>query len=183
MKVRAPSKRLRLFAAVTLTAWIGALLCHGQALELSRIEGVSRQVSEVQFADLGLPLVAGRDLRCPVDGQRGEATRVDAAPHRALSRLPEEAAGGVAVHADVHGDGAGIRDEAAAIFDNLHMLHNNLDDVLSRPDLYPTRKEQRARILKIRDLYPHRNRWGWACAFQIQRTFGPGTMGGRGNEC
>lgn len=26
MKVRAPSKRLRLFAAVTLTAWIGALL-------------------------------------------------------------------------------------------------------------------------------------------------------------
>ena len=47
--------------------------------------------------------------------------------------------------------------EAAAIFDNLHMAHDNLDDVLSRPDLYPTRKEQRARILKILDIYLHRN--------------------------
>lgn len=47
--------------------------------------------------------------------------------------------------------------EAAAIFDNLHMLHDNLDDVLSRPDLYPTRKEQRARILEILDIYLHRN--------------------------
>ena len=47
--------------------------------------------------------------------------------------------------------------EASAIFDNLHMLHDNVDDVLSRPDLYSTRKEQRARILNILDIYLHRN--------------------------
>ena len=47
--------------------------------------------------------------------------------------------------------------DAAAIFDNLHMLHDNLDDVLSRPDLFATRKEQRARILQILDIYLHRN--------------------------
>jgi hypothetical protein len=43
--------------------------------------------------------------------------------------------------------------EAAAIFDNLHMLHDNLDDVLSRPDLFATHEARRARILKLLELY------------------------------
>lgn len=47
--------------------------------------------------------------------------------------------------------------EAAAIFDNLHMLHDNLDDVLSRPDLYPSIADKRARILRILPIYLHRN--------------------------
>lgn len=47
--------------------------------------------------------------------------------------------------------------EAAAIFDNLHMLHDNVDDVLSRPDLYPTPAAKRAAILKIHEIYLHRN--------------------------
>ena len=47
--------------------------------------------------------------------------------------------------------------EAAAIFDNLHMLHDNIDDVLSRPDLYPTPKAKREAILRIVPIYLHRN--------------------------
>ena len=47
--------------------------------------------------------------------------------------------------------------EAAAIFDNLHMLHDNIDDVLSRPDLYPTLDSKRAAVLKILPIYLHRN--------------------------
>lgn len=47
--------------------------------------------------------------------------------------------------------------EVAAIFDNLHMLHDNIDDVLSRPDLYPTRDAQRTAILRILPVYLHRN--------------------------
>ncbi|MBI4381108.1 MAG: cytochrome c [candidate division NC10 bacterium] len=47
--------------------------------------------------------------------------------------------------------------EAAAIFDNLHMLHDNLDDILTRPDLYPTMAAKRAAILKILPIYLHRN--------------------------
>ncbi|HEV8616112.1 MAG TPA: cytochrome c [Methylomirabilota bacterium] len=47
--------------------------------------------------------------------------------------------------------------EAAAIFDNLHMLHDNIDDVLSRPDLYPTADARRAAILRILPIYLHRN--------------------------
>lgn len=47
--------------------------------------------------------------------------------------------------------------EATAIFDHLHMLHDNIDDVLSRPDLYPTREAQRAAILRILPVYLHRN--------------------------
>lgn len=47
--------------------------------------------------------------------------------------------------------------EEAAIFDNLHMLHDNIDDVLSRPDLYRTREAQRAAILRILPVYLHRN--------------------------
>jgi hypothetical protein len=47
--------------------------------------------------------------------------------------------------------------EAAAIFDNLHMLHDNVDDVLSRPDLYPTLEAKREAILRILPIYLHRN--------------------------
>jgi hypothetical protein len=47
--------------------------------------------------------------------------------------------------------------EAAAIFDNLHMLHDNIDDVLSRPDLYPTLKAKREAILRIVPIYLHHN--------------------------
>jgi hypothetical protein len=49
--------------------------------------------------------------------------------------------------------------EAAAIFDNLHMLHDNVDDILSRPDLYPKRDSQRDAILKVLDIYLHRNHY------------------------
>jgi hypothetical protein len=47
--------------------------------------------------------------------------------------------------------------EAAAIFDNLHMLHDNFDDILARPDLYPTLQAKRAAILKILPIYLHRS--------------------------
>ena len=47
--------------------------------------------------------------------------------------------------------------EAAATFDNLHMLHDNMDDVLMRPDLYPSKKDKREAILKILPIYVHRN--------------------------
>jgi hypothetical protein len=50
--------------------------------------------------------------------------------------------------------------EAANIFDNLHMLHDNLDDILSRPDLYPTHKARRERVLNILDFYLHRHHAG-----------------------
>jgi hypothetical protein len=50
--------------------------------------------------------------------------------------------------------------EAAAIFDNLHMLHDNVDDVLSRPDLYPSYEDKRRRIMDILDVYLHRNHLG-----------------------
>ncbi|HEV8306734.1 MAG TPA: hypothetical protein VGW35_03640 [Methylomirabilota bacterium] len=47
--------------------------------------------------------------------------------------------------------------ELAAIFDNLHMLHDNMDDVLSRPDLYPTLGAKREAILRIFSIYLQRN--------------------------
>jgi hypothetical protein len=47
--------------------------------------------------------------------------------------------------------------EAAAIFDNLHMLHDNLDDVLSSPDIFPILADKRAQILRILQIYLHRN--------------------------
>ena len=46
--------------------------------------------------------------------------------------------------------------EAATIFDNLHMLHDNFDDILVRPDLFPTLESKRAAILKILPIYLHR---------------------------
>jgi hypothetical protein len=50
--------------------------------------------------------------------------------------------------------------EAAAIFDNLHMLHDNFDDILVRPDLYPTMAAKRAAILKVLPIYLHRAHGG-----------------------
>jgi mono/diheme cytochrome c family protein len=47
--------------------------------------------------------------------------------------------------------------EAAAIFDNLHMLHDNFDDILVRPDLFPTMEAKRAAILRVLPVYLHRN--------------------------
>jgi mono/diheme cytochrome c family protein len=46
--------------------------------------------------------------------------------------------------------------EAATIFDNLHMLHDNFDDILVRPDLFPTLESKRAAILRILPIYLHR---------------------------
>ena len=46
--------------------------------------------------------------------------------------------------------------EAAAIFDNLHRLHDSFDDILARPDLFPTLAAKRAAILKILPIYLHR---------------------------
>jgi mono/diheme cytochrome c family protein len=47
--------------------------------------------------------------------------------------------------------------EAAAIFDNLHMLHDNVDDILVRPDAFPTHEAKRAAILRVLPIYLHRN--------------------------
>ncbi len=47
--------------------------------------------------------------------------------------------------------------EAANIFDNLHMLHDNIDDVLSSPDLFPTMAAKRQRIYQLVEIYLHRN--------------------------
>ncbi|HXG03852.1 MAG TPA: hypothetical protein VNO23_10645 [Candidatus Binatia bacterium] len=47
--------------------------------------------------------------------------------------------------------------EAAAIFDNLHMLHDNVDDVLCRPDLFPTPAARRERMLALLPIYLHRS--------------------------
>lgn len=47
--------------------------------------------------------------------------------------------------------------EAANIFDNLHMLHDNLDDVLSSPDRFPTAEAKRERIYQLLEIYLHRN--------------------------
>jgi len=46
--------------------------------------------------------------------------------------------------------------EAATIFDNLHMLHDNFDDILARADLFPTLAAKRAAILKILPIYLNR---------------------------
>jgi len=47
--------------------------------------------------------------------------------------------------------------EAANIFDNLHMLHDNIDDVLSSPDLFPTLEAKRERIYQLLEIYLNRN--------------------------
>jgi hypothetical protein len=47
--------------------------------------------------------------------------------------------------------------EAANIFDNLHMLHDNIDDVLSSPEMFLTIEAKRARIYQILEIYLHRN--------------------------
>ena len=50
--------------------------------------------------------------------------------------------------------------EAAAIFDNLHMLHDNVDDILVRRDLYPTMAAKREAILRVMQIYLHRHHEG-----------------------
>ncbi len=45
--------------------------------------------------------------------------------------------------------------QAAAVFDNLHMLHDNINDVLASPDLFPTNTERRIRILELLKIYLH----------------------------
>ncbi len=47
--------------------------------------------------------------------------------------------------------------DAANIFDNLHMLHDNLDDVLSSPERFPTMEAKRKRIYELLEVYLHRN--------------------------
>jgi hypothetical protein len=47
--------------------------------------------------------------------------------------------------------------EAATIFDNLHMLHDNVDDILARRDLYSSRRKLRDAIIKVRRIYLARN--------------------------
>jgi hypothetical protein len=47
--------------------------------------------------------------------------------------------------------------EAANIFNNLHMLHDNIDDVLTAPELFPTLDAKRARIYFLLGIYLHRN--------------------------
>jgi hypothetical protein len=47
--------------------------------------------------------------------------------------------------------------DAANIFNNLHMLHDNIDDVLASPELFPTLEAKRTRIYFLLDLYLHRN--------------------------
>ncbi len=47
--------------------------------------------------------------------------------------------------------------EAATIFNNLHMLHDNIDDILCRPHLYPKAKDQRRAILSVLEIYLQRN--------------------------
>lgn len=50
-----------------------------------------------------------------------------------------------------------VRVMGAAIFDNLHMLHDNIDDILSRPDLYPAPQARREAILRVLPIYLHGN--------------------------
>jgi hypothetical protein len=47
--------------------------------------------------------------------------------------------------------------EAANIFDNLHMLHDNVDDVLSSPERFPDWEAKRARISELLAIYLHRS--------------------------
>jgi len=47
--------------------------------------------------------------------------------------------------------------EAAVIFDNLHMLHDNVDDVLSSPEIYTSLAAKRSAVVGILDIYLHRN--------------------------
>jgi hypothetical protein len=67
--------------------------------------------------------------------------------------------------------------EAAAIFDNLHMLHDNLDDILSRPDLYQTPRARREAILRVLPIYLHRNH---APEDRYADHHAPGVHGGHG---
>lgn len=47
--------------------------------------------------------------------------------------------------------------DAANIFNNLHMLHDNIDDVLASPELFPTLAAKRERIYFLLGIYLHGN--------------------------
>ena len=68
--------------------------------------------------------------------------------------------------------------KAAAIFDNLHMLHDNFDDILVRPDLFPTMESKRAAILKILPIYLHRAHGARDLYPDFHEAAGEGTPGG-----
>jgi len=71
--------------------------------------------------------------------------------------------------------------EAASIFDNLHMLHDNFDDILVRPDLFPTMEAKRAAILRILPIYLHRNH-GARDLYPEFHELAAGAHGGHGME-
>jgi len=90
-----------------------------------------------------------------VDEQKALMPKIIAFYHGYLRRPPEEWQS-MPMMREAAPEFARRFPEAAAIFDNLHMLHDNFDDILARPDLYPTLEGKRAAILKILPIYLHR---------------------------
>lgn len=72
-------------------------------------------------------------------------------------REPPVSWGFMPVFGEVAGHFTSLYPEAASIFDNLHMLHDNIDDVLSSPERFPDMRAKRRRILEILAIYLHRN--------------------------
>ena len=70
--------------------------------------------------------------------------------------------------------------EAAAIFDNLHMLHDNFDDILVRPDLFTTMESKRRAILKILPIYLHRTHGARDLYPDFHESAAEGAHGGHG---
>lgn len=94
-------------------------------------------------------------LRGGVDTQKALMPKVIAFYHGYLRQPPEEWQF-MPMMPEAAPEFARRFPEAAAIFDNLHMLHDNFDDILTRPDLYPTLEAKRGAILKILPIYLHR---------------------------
>ena len=67
--------------------------------------------------------------------------------------------------------------EAATIFDNLHMLHDNVDDILSRPDLYPNDRLRRQAVLRVLQIYRHANHQGSGDYLAYEEPTGGGMAG------
>ena len=95
-------------------------------------------------------------LSAPVKKQQELMPKVIAFYHGYLRRPPEEWQY-MPMMPEAAPEFAKRFPEAAAIFDNLHMLHDNFDDILARPDLYPTGRAKRSAILKILPIYLHRS--------------------------
>jgi hypothetical protein len=77
--------------------------------------------------------------------------------YHAYLREPPVQWGFMPMFPEVAGEFTSRFPEAAAIFDNLHMLHDNIDDVLSSPEMFPDMRSRRGRILEILAIYLHRN--------------------------